>query len=214
MQPYTSDEGLYEGSDRRVERATTRYNSLGSPSSDSTSVMELGVSEMDSIRVNPLEGRYPAHVDTGLSYVGVTETSENHGPEVKKFLAHVGLDQGYPWCAAFTSYCLSKAGVREPEIRSARTRDFRGIAEYTRSDVKEAIQGGRMPLEKGMLTVHVYSKFRGHIGMILDVNKRTIRTVEGNTSGPNGEEGVFKKKRNFVGSNYLAPKYFVKVSYD
>ena len=48
------------------------------------------------------------------SYVGVRElTHRNDGPEVERFLAHVGLKKGAPWCAAFVSYCLHKAGYTD-----------------------------------------------------------------------------------------------------
>ena len=48
------------------------------------------------------------------SYVGVRElTHHNDGPEVERFLAHVGLKKGAPWCAAFVSYCLYKAGYTD-----------------------------------------------------------------------------------------------------
>ena len=48
------------------------------------------------------------------AYVGVRElTRHNDGPEVERFLAHVGLQKGAPWCAAFVSYCLHKAGYTD-----------------------------------------------------------------------------------------------------
>ena len=48
------------------------------------------------------------------AYVGVRErTNHNDGPEVERFLAHVGLQKGAPWCAAFVSYCLHKAGYTD-----------------------------------------------------------------------------------------------------
>ena len=48
------------------------------------------------------------------AYVGVRErTNHNDGPEVERFLAHVGLKKGAPWCAAFVSYCLHKAGYTD-----------------------------------------------------------------------------------------------------
>ena len=48
------------------------------------------------------------------AYIGVRElTHHNDGPEVERFLAHVGLKKGAPWCAAFVSYCLHKAGYTD-----------------------------------------------------------------------------------------------------
>lgn len=74
----------------------------------------------------------PAHVDTALFYKNITEVGEdNHGPEVKKFLAVTGLDEGYPWCAAFVSYCLEVTNVDWPRIRSAQAQKF-----ITRKSIK------------------------------------------------------------------------------
>src|SRR3954469_15881697 len=43
----------------------------------------------------------------------------NHGPEVKKFLAEVGLPEGYAWCDAFQSYEMHAAAGRRLPIESA-----------------------------------------------------------------------------------------------
>src|SRR3954470_21496878 len=43
----------------------------------------------------------------------------NHGPEVKRFLAEVGLPEGYAWCDAFQSYEEHAAAGRRLPIESA-----------------------------------------------------------------------------------------------
>lgn len=43
----------------------------------------------------------------------------NHGPQVKKFLAEVGLPEGYAWCDAFLSYEEHAAAGRRLPIESA-----------------------------------------------------------------------------------------------
>jgi hypothetical protein len=51
-----------------------------------------------------------------LSQVGVRErTGRNDGVEVEAYLRSVGLGKGYPWCAAFTNWCLLQAGGTPPK---------------------------------------------------------------------------------------------------
>lgn len=71
-----------------------------------------------------LSAGLPAHLAVAQGYVGVRETGRNTGPEVDRFLASVGHNPGFPWCAAFTSYVLDQAGSTSPTIRSARSRSF------------------------------------------------------------------------------------------
>ena len=63
----------------------------------------------------PVRAQHPDTLRAIYSaYVGVRElTHHNDGPEVERFLAHVGLKKGAPWCAAFVSYCLHKAGYTD-----------------------------------------------------------------------------------------------------
>lgn len=51
----------------------------------------------------------------GIHEVG----GNNRGPEVKKFLAEVGLPEGYAWCDAFQSYEEHAAAGRRLLIESA-----------------------------------------------------------------------------------------------
>jgi hypothetical protein len=156
---------------------------------------------------------YSPHVDTALTYVGTVERGENRGPEVERFLSAVGLGPGYPWCAAFDSYCMKAAGATGPPI-DARSRMLITERSVMRPAVRSALSRGREVLQRGMLTVHRYTRYRGHAGILVGQDGRTLRTVEGNTSGPRGQrEGVWRKRRRLVGSNYLAPLAFTPVSY-
>ncbi|MDZ7658843.1 hypothetical protein [Fodinibius sp.] len=69
--------------------------------------------------------QFPAHVDTAITYFGHKEIEkENHGPDIKKFLGSVGLDEGYPYCAAFVSHCLDAVDAERPKVRSALAQEF------------------------------------------------------------------------------------------
>lgn len=53
--------------------------------------------------------------EIAASEIGVRETGgENRGPEISRYLAYVGLGDGYEWCAAFASWCYGQAGLSMP----------------------------------------------------------------------------------------------------
>lgn len=68
----------------------------------------------------------PTHLTTGGSHIGLSALkiaqgelghgesgSDNHGPDIIKYLSGHG-QQGDSWCAAFVSYCFSKAIGQQP----------------------------------------------------------------------------------------------------
>lgn len=113
---------------------------------------------------------------------GVREVGpNNHGPEVKKFLAEVGLPEGFAWCDAFLSYEEHAAAGRRLPIESASVQATFDAARRLGWDVHE-------PQREDL----VLFDFDGdgqtddHIGIVVKVVKRgpllTLQTVEGNTS--------------------------------
>lgn len=55
-------------------------------------------------------------IDFEQSMVGIKEkTGNNDGPEIKKFLAYVGLPEGNPWCAAGQCFCHGWLNIPNPE---------------------------------------------------------------------------------------------------
>ena len=56
------------------------------------------------------------------SQVGIHEITENDSPEIRKFLAHVGIYKPAYWCVAWVSYDLDAVGVTNP--RSAYSPDY------------------------------------------------------------------------------------------
>jgi hypothetical protein len=58
--------------------------------------------------------------EVAAAHAGVREVGpDNHGPWVKKFLAEVGLPEGYAWCDAFQSYEEHAVAGRRLPIESA-----------------------------------------------------------------------------------------------
>ncbi len=164
------------------------------------------------------KSEHPAHLDTALAYVGVTERGgSNRGPEVDKWLAHVNLNPGYAWCAAFVSYVLDAAGASYPPTRSARSRDF-----FLNGSIKTRhfLQTNSLP-PLGALAVYRHTRYTGHVGIVSanlppeGTSVPRIRAVSGNTSNPGGgPDGAFEKVRRLVPGGYMTPAAFTPVFYN
>lgn len=144
----------------------------------------------------PLSVARTCVVDAAMSDVGVREaTGRNDGPEVERYLAHVGLGKGYAWCAAFVSYHLDGCGVKNP--KSAWSPAFASAADRVWQPRKAA----RSPLPGDVFSIYYANLKRvGHVGLVTGMDGRYILTVEGNTSGPGSREGdgVYARKRELA----------------
>jgi hypothetical protein len=125
--------------------------------------------------------------------VGVREASgHNDGPEVERYLAHVGLGAGHPWCAAFVSYELSACGVRNP--RSAWSPAFASVADQVWTPRKAS----RSPRPGDVFSIYFARLGRvGHVGLVSSLDGGYINTIEGNTSAPGSRDGdgVYARRR-------------------
>lgn len=131
--------------------------------------------------------------DGAAADVGVREASgRNDGPEVERYLAHVGLGPGYAWCAAFVSYHLDQCGVRNP--RSAWSPAFASVADQVWTPRKAS----RSPRPGDVFSIWFANLGRvAHVGFVTGLDGNYINTVEGNTSGPGSREGdgVYARRR-------------------
>lgn len=118
-------------------------------------------------------------IDTALRYVGPIEKGNNDGPAVRKFLRHVGLPPGNPWCAAFVSYCLDAANAKLPTIRTALATGFlRG--KYISA---KKVYMGFATVPRGSIFVMRYGDtWKGHTGLVISSKGSELWTIEGNTS--------------------------------
>lgn len=120
-------------------------------------------------------------------------TGANDGPEVKAYLNAVGLDEGYPWCAAFVSWSFDAIGVDNP--RSAWSPHF-----ARKKDIKWRPKTGGAQPEKGDVFTLWYTNLGrvGHVGFIIRKSGNHYVTIEGNTNveGSRLGIGVFKRKRD------------------
>lgn len=148
----------------------------------------------------PANAAAPATVDQrtcvamgAAADVGVREASgRNDGPEVERYLAHVGLGPGYAWCAAFVSYHLDQCGVNNP--RSAWSPAFASVADQVWTPRKAS----RSPRPGDVFSIYFPSLGRvGHVGLVAGLDGNYINTIEGNTSGPGSRDGdgVYARRR-------------------
>jgi len=145
-------------------------------------------------------------VRIAVSDIGVQEHGQNSGPEVKTYLASVGLPEGYKWCGAWMHDVFRRAGyVLEPK------RSFALAATWSKKYVilrkgeldllEESNVSGMDHISEGgdAFTLHYNSLKRvGHVGMVIGEDDDYFTTVEGNT-GPGGEregQGVYKRVRD------------------
>lgn len=132
--------------------------------------------------------------------IGVVESGgSNDGRRVEEYLGYCGLGKGYPWCAAFVSWCHGQAGYPEP--RNA----WAAALFPVHRRVSDPRQGDVFGI--------YYSNLRriAHCGFVDGWDSKHCITVEGNT-GPDGiidenggpanpiragpsREGVYSKRR-------------------
>lgn len=135
--------------------------------------------------------------EVAAARLGIREVGgNNQGPEVKKFLAEVGLPQGYAWCDAFQSYEEHAAAGHRLPIESASV-----LATFN-----EAGKLGWLVSRprRGDLVLYDFDgdgQANDHIGIVVRVlhlpstrgrahGSYILRTVEGNTSsGRAGSQG-------------------------
>ncbi len=109
--------------------------------------------------------------------IGVREIGgDNKGPEISKYLAYVGLDEGYEWCAAFASWCYGQAGLSIP--RSA----------WSPALFPKARRRPQSQIDKGYVKqadlFAIYSsqlKRIHHVGLVKALHGPLLISVEGNS---------------------------------
>lgn len=143
------------------------------------------------------------------SYVGVRElTRHNDGPEVERFLAHVGLKKGAPWCAAFVSYCLHKAGYTDAPRSGWSPAYFpkeKRIWENTRTLVTSKLVTSNSFRSGDLFGIWYANLGRiAHVGFI-DAPNGTVTSYESRVTSANAASSSFRDSslvtRNFLPRN-------------
>lgn len=138
-------------------------------------------------------------------FIGTREEplGSNRGPLVTKFLNSIGLDGGYPWCAAFVYYCVWLACLHlKLKVNFKQTGACVLFEKWARDNkcLYNEPQCGDVFLSYS--TPHGENRSRAsHTGFVesVDYAKRQFTTIEGNTNLDGGREGigVFRRVRKF-----------------
>ena len=138
--------------------------------------------------------------EIAASKLGIREVGgNNHGPWVKKFLAAVGLPEGYAWCDGFQSFEMEGAAGHRLPIESASVGQTYATGKQLGWAVTKPARGDLVCYD-----FNGNGQFDDHIGLVVKVISigptLTLETVEGNTSsglaGSQGDgDGVFLRRR-------------------
>ena len=157
--------------------------------------------------------------EIAAAHLGIHEVGgNNHGPWVKKFLAEVGLPEGYAWCDAFQSYEEHQVAGKRLPIESASVAQTYNLAldlgwvlghqkakAYDLKTDPDALDPNPRRGDLGCVNwSNAGPPFGDHIILVVNVEKTgatlTLDTVEGNTgSGSLGSQsdgdGVWLRTR-------------------
>lgn len=139
-------------------------------------------------------------IEVAKKYVGQTETLNNSGFTDKSFeqkMKDVGWSKSLSWCAFFTELVWKEA---MPEKYTELDKLFSGsaTATYKNFDLANGWTCGQLP-KIGSLAVWRYGNgWQGHIGVVIESNTTTFKSVEGNTNDKGGREGYIVAVKNRV----------------
>ena len=152
----------------------------------------------------------PPIIPVAESQIGVRESGENRGKDVRKYQATVAKGTGFNWCAAFVRWCLDSSHATYPTVRSALAQKY-----ITKKSIKaKHVAKGYVTVPPGSLIIWKRGEtIFGHIGIVVSWDKMKGVTIEGNTSGLKNWQGVHKCNRQ-IREGYFRIEYFTPVSYD
>jgi hypothetical protein len=141
-----------------------------------------------------------ASLDTAIAQVGTRESTGNNDGPVAKYLASVGLPEGYPYCAAGQYYCfLSAARALGTDIQMIQI-EKSAVANAIYNDAaKRGTAKAYQPARHDLIVWRNPGSFSGHIERIVECGRGGwVKTVAFNTGGGSRRdgEGVYFRKRN------------------
>jgi len=154
--------------------------------------------------------------DIAARYIGVKETGNNKAGDSKELLAIFEADSltvnghtdGYPWCAAFVSFCVQKLLKKSPAFttvvppREASVSRFLTIWAKNNRCLVFPKDSTYFAPRRGDIVVFTFS----HIGIVESVNGKMITTIEGNTNDAGSREGsavARKVRRSSIIKSYI-----------
>lgn len=132
-------------------------------------------------------GSWQTPLDVAHAHLGVQEEGgPNRGPMIDVWLRFVNLEPdyaasalGYPWCAAFVSWCCWKGG--RPVVKSASVRQLL----MKNGDIEVAADSA-MP---GDVMISLMANGKGHCGLFIKRESGRIVTIDGNSNESGSREG-------------------------
>lgn len=149
-------------------------------------------------------------IEIAATQVGVRERplGSNDGPEVRRYLASVGLDSkkgSFAWCVAFIYFCFQQAADElsrsNPMVKTAGVLDHWNRAKANgaiRILAKDAIADPSLIQPGQIFVIAIGSKGLGHSGLVTEVlPDGRFKTIEGNSNDGGSREGigVFERER-------------------
>ena len=127
-------------------------------------------------------------LDVARSQLGVKE--QPAGSNRTKYGQWYGMD-GQPWCAMFVSWVFEQAGLSLPTIQKGAPSGF-AYCPYGRNYFKSQGKLSNSP-KPGDIVFFKFgnSRVANHVGIVESVNsrKKTVTTIEGNTSRTSNDNG-------------------------
>lgn len=120
---------------------------------------------------------------------------------------------GYPWCAAFVTFCLRRAEISKTIAPShVNCTSWLNIFKQSSSNYKYYARGTYTPIKGDIIFFksETTSRASDHVGLVIGLANGYVYTVEGNTSG-----GVYIKSyalNNTYIVGYAVPKYTSEIT--
>lgn len=137
----------------------------------------------------------PEHVRLARTFVGYTEKGNNKGSFIDELNGYVRNPKGSPYCQAFVSYILHKAGADSPDIRTGLATAVKTKYSYS---AKKVISGKRHVQNGDILTWQKGKSIYGHAGFASENwNDASGMSIQANTSSNKEDrdgDGIFEKK--------------------
>jgi len=143
-------------------------------------------------------------IDIAASQIGVVEQphGSNRGPEVDVFIRAAGLnpaEDSFPWCVCFLYWVFNQAAkikrVENPLPKTAGVLALWNLARRTEAQIVHKSDVSADTVRPGMIFALDLGGGKGHAGLVIEVGRDHIVTIEGNTN-PGGSSdgfGVFRR---------------------
>lgn len=202
----TSASSVKYSTPSQAYKGTVYYNSLLS--------VDLTGDERNDVIAVALSQLYYAEGNSEKEFHGLNASGDGNFTE---YCYNYGaLDQdgngtrefGYPWCAAFVSFCLRRAEISKSVAPShVNCTSWLNIFKQKSSNYKYYARGSYTPIKGDIIFFKSESTSRAsdHVGLVIGLANGYVYTVEGNTSG-----GVYIKSYSLSNTyivGYAVPNY-------